>query len=236
MDWRQGRTSVLSIQHSIQALVEQGHQVQLWWAPGHHGIIGNERADIVAKAAMEVSRTTPGEFFVSRTMLQGAIHRWYRAQVRSQEDTAIGTILEPTEETIIYTDLHWTQSMPSRFMAARVGQFLTGHFPTAVYLHRFGHLPSPLCVGCGVLDTREHLLMDCTRWAFHRTRLQEWLQSTCDPPTEEGVFPPIWGWDFLVCTSEGRFWLGRFLVAVRPRWTMHDHFQFEASDGSSHGA
>ena len=143
-DWRQGRTSVLSIQHSIQALVEQGHQVQLWWAPGHHGIIGNERADIVAKAAMEVSRTTPGEFFVSRTMLQGAIHRWYRAQVRSQEDTAIGTILEPTKETIIYTDLHWTQSMPSRFMAARIGQFLTRHFPTAIYLHRFGICLPPL--------------------------------------------------------------------------------------------
>ena len=67
-DWRQGRTSVLSIQQSIQALVEQGHQVQLWWAPGHQGIIGNECADIVAKAAMEESRTTPGEFLVSRTM------------------------------------------------------------------------------------------------------------------------------------------------------------------------
>ena len=117
---------------------------------------------------MEESQTTPGEFFVSRTMLQGPIHQWYRAQVRSQEDTAIGTILEPTEETIISTDLHWTQSMPSRFMAARVGQLLTGHFPTGVYLYRFGHLPSPLCVGCGVLDTREHLLMDYTLWAFHR--------------------------------------------------------------------
>ena len=79
------------------------------------------------------------------------------AQVRSQKGTAIGTILELTEETIIYTDLHWTQSMPSRFMAAWVGQFLTGHFPTAVYLHRFGHPPSPFCVGCGVLDMREHL-------------------------------------------------------------------------------
>ena len=70
-------------------------------------------------------------------------------------------------------------------------QFLTGHFPTGVYLYRFGHLSSPLCVGCGVLDTREHLLMDFTRWAFHRARLREWLQSTCVPHTEEGFFPPF---------------------------------------------
>ena len=52
--------------------------------------------------------------------------------------------------------------MSSPFMAAMVGQFLMGHFPTDVYLYHFGHLLSPLCVGCGVLDMREHLLMDCT--------------------------------------------------------------------------
>ena len=109
-------------------------------------------------------------------------------------------------------------------MAARVGQFLIGHFPMGVYLYHFGHLPSPLCVGCGVLDTREHLLVDCTRWAFHRVRFQEWLQSACAPHMEEGGVSPHWGWDFLVGTSEDRFWLGRFCVAVKPQWMMHDHF------------
>ena len=115
---------------------------------------------------MEESRTTSGEYFVTRTMLQGAVRRWYQGQVRSQERSTQGTILEPTEEGIVHTDLGWTQVMPSRFMAARVGQFLTGHFPTGVYLHRFGHLPSPLCEGCGVPDTRSHMLLVCPRWAF----------------------------------------------------------------------
>ena len=121
-------------------------------------------------------------------------------------------------------------------MAARVGQFLTGHFPTGVYLHRFGHLPSPLCVGCGVPDTREHLLLDCTRWAFHRERLQDWLQTTGASDLEEGGVPPNWGWDFLVGTSRGRLWLGRFLIAVRPRWTMRDQFQSETQDSDGDGA
>ena len=117
------------------------------------GIAGNEHADLAAKAALEESRTTWGDFFVTRAMLEGAIRRWYQGQVRSQERSTRGMILEPTEEVIIHTDLGWTQAMPSRFMAARVSQFLTGHFPTGMFLHRFGHLPSPLCEDCGVLDT-----------------------------------------------------------------------------------
>ena len=76
-------------------------------------------------------------------------------------------------------------------MAARVGQFLTGHFPTGVYLHRFGHLPSPLCEGCGVPDTRAHMLLDCTRWTFQRERLRDWLQSERGQATEEGQPSPL---------------------------------------------
>ena len=140
------------------------------------------------------------------------------------------------EEVIVHTDLGWTQAMPSRFMAARVGQFLTGHFPTGVYLHRFGHLPSPLCEECGVPDTRGHMLLTCPRWAFHRERLREWLHSGCSTAIEIGAAPPTWGWDFLVGTSMGRLWLGRFLVAVRPRWSMRDQFQSESSDRVSEDA
>ena len=77
-------------------------------------------------------------------------------------------ILEPPKEVIIYNDLRWTQTMPSHFMATCVGQFLTGHFPTGVYLHRFGYLPSPLCEGCGLLELRGQMLLDYTRWVFER--------------------------------------------------------------------
>ena len=87
----------------------------------------------------------------------------------------------------------WTQAMPSRFMAARVGQFLIGHFPMGVYLHRFGHLPSPLYEECGVLDTRGHMLLACPRWAFQHERLQEWLHSVCTSAIEMGAAPPYLG-------------------------------------------
>ena len=50
----------------------QGHQVHLWWVPDHQGILGNERVDAAARATMEESQTTTGEYFVMRTMLQGS--------------------------------------------------------------------------------------------------------------------------------------------------------------------
>ena len=99
----------------------RGHQVRLWWAPGHQGIARNETVDAAAKAAMEASLTTTGEFTVVRSMLEGALRRWYKVQVRAQERSTRGMILEPTNEVIIRTDLQWTQSMHSRFMATCIG-------------------------------------------------------------------------------------------------------------------
>ena len=142
-DWRRCCTLVHNIQQSIEALMAQGRQVQLWWVPGHQGIRGNECADSTTKATLEERRTTSGELFTTQAMLEGVIRRWYQGQVRSQERSTRGTLLEPTEESIIYTDLGWTQALPSWFMAAQVCQFLTRHFPTGVYLHRFGHLLFP---------------------------------------------------------------------------------------------
>ena len=131
------------------------------------------------------------------------------------------------EDSIIRSDLRWLRDMPSRFMAARVGQFLSGHFPTAKYLHRFGHLPTPLCDCCGVVDTRGHLLLDCQRWAFTRWRLHQWLEVE-GPQRSAGVHPPAdWTWRFLVQTGAGRIWLGRFLAVIRPRWSMRDQLRSE---------
>ena len=57
---------------------------------------------------MEQSRMTPGTFSIVRAMLEGALRRWYQSQVRSQEHSTRGMVLEPTEEVIIHTDLRWT--------------------------------------------------------------------------------------------------------------------------------
>ena len=77
------------------------------------------------------------------------------------------------------------------------------------------------------------MLLVCPRWALHRERLRAWMQSLPILTTATGEGPPTWGWDFLVGSSGGRLWLGRFLVAVRPRWSMRDQFHSGSSDSAS---
>ena len=55
--------------------------------------------------------------------------QWYQSQAQAQVQGAQAPDAVRREDAIVYTDLHWTRLMTSRFMAARVAQFLTGHFP-----------------------------------------------------------------------------------------------------------
>ena len=158
-------------------------------------------------------------------MLQGALLRWYHDRVLAQERTAIGSIVDHPADLVVHTDFHWLREIPSRFMAALIAQFLTGHFPTLSYLARFGHAPSPLCPVCQTEDTRAHMLLHCVRWAHIRQRLCSWLLQF-DPPAIAHQGPSAgWTWEFLVVSPRGRLWLGRFLSSVRPRWRMQDQFQ-----------
>ena len=114
--------------------------------------------DTLVCAAAASSSLIPEDWAVSRSMVESALRRWFQERAVQQERVLAGMVLDATEDIIICSDLQRLRDMPSRFMAAQVGQFLTGHFPTAKYLHRFHHVPTPCCECCGVVDTRAHLL------------------------------------------------------------------------------
>ena len=85
---------------------------------------------------------------VSHSMLDHHLRQWYRSQAQAQVQGGPAPDVALREDAIIYTDLHWTRLMFSRFMAARVAQFLIGHFPNGTYLFWFHLRPSPVCECC----------------------------------------------------------------------------------------
>ncbi|MCG8454391.1 MAG: hypothetical protein MI717_14560 [Spirochaetales bacterium] len=57
--------------------------MELWWAPGHADIEGNEAADIEARTAALGTRLGIEPFSVSRSMLDHQLHLWYHSQAQA---------------------------------------------------------------------------------------------------------------------------------------------------------
>ena len=99
--WRRCRESVWATLALHQSLWEAGMQVQFWWAPGHSGVIGNKLADREARrAAQEASPSPLLDAWCNRRQLEQALRQWYQDRARRQERTLMGTVLDPTEDTV----------------------------------------------------------------------------------------------------------------------------------------
>lgn len=60
----------------------------------------------------------------------------------------------------------------TRHEAAQLARLRTGHCSLNQYLHRFGHVESPMCeCGSGAIENVEHFLIHCPRYDMHRARL-----------------------------------------------------------------
>ncbi|CAD7700019.1 unnamed protein product [Ostreobium quekettii] len=225
--WRRCRESVWTTLALHQALWEAGMQVRFWWAPGHSGVAGNELADSAARRAAQGDSPSPlVDTWCNKRQLEREICRWYQDTARRQERTLDGTVLDSTEDVVFRSHLRWTRALPSRYAVALVAQFLTGHYPTRVYLARFRLTDSPFCDECGCPDSRAHLLLDCTRFSYLRESLTSWLREEWSGRTRQaGEACPGWEWDFLTGSSWGRLWLSRFLCETRRRHRRWDDLE-----------
>ena len=110
-----------------------------------------------------------------------------------------------TNKTHTHT-LSWTEGLP-RHIAAMVAQFLTGHYATSSYLHRFHLQESPRCPWCEApQDDREHRLFECPRFEYTRQALADEIAQATQGTSR-------WSWDYLL--RDGRPYLAKFLRSVR---------------------
>jgi hypothetical protein len=201
-------------------------------------VAGNELADREARrAAQGADPSALLDTWCNGRLLERRFLRWYQDRAGRQERNLVGEVLDPTEDAVIRSDLRWTRDLPSRFAAVLVGQFLTGHYPTRVYLARFHLVDSALCTACGCPDTRAHLLLDCIRFSYAREYLTSWLREVFSLRTRRpGRTCLGWDWDFLTASSEGRLWLSRFLRATRRgrgRWDDLEATMRQEQEGSA---
>jgi ribonuclease HI len=151
--------------------------VRLQWVKAHADIIGNERADAVAKMGHTLDRSALFHLSCSDTL---ALLR--SCFVRSWELDWISVLAVEGKGhhlASVRTDLSpvpWVASC-SRRAAVVLTRLRLGHAGVRSYLHRFGMADTPMCLHCGVEDTVEHFLLACTQYRLERRVLINSIQA-----------------------------------------------------------
>src|SRR5262249_52994100 len=135
--------------------------VEVSWVPGHQNIIGNERADKLAKSAAELASAVGGSrAYIKRInklrLKRNWVKEWQDKPKRGRFAIAnrLPPSLKPTERL---TDT-------KREVFGRLTQCRTGHCFCGEYYDSFVPTETVSCP-CGELfQTRDHILRDCPRY------------------------------------------------------------------------
>ena len=76
--WRTSRSAVIEVYRQVRTLQGRGHAIHFLWAPGHAGIVGNERADALARAAATSTSLCPVAWGVSRSIVECRLWHWFQ--------------------------------------------------------------------------------------------------------------------------------------------------------------
>uniref|UniRef100_A0A7S3Y0N9 RNase H type-1 domain-containing protein n=1 Tax=Heterosigma akashiwo TaxID=2829 RepID=A0A7S3Y0N9_HETAK len=167
------------------------------YIPAHKGHAGNEKADELAKAAVEEGVRV--EVQVPRGYTKGlARERTWRLwaaewEAMRAEDEAKGegerrrTYLEfaPSLEDL-------KAGVWDKKVDARVLQLVSGHCNLGEYLHRFGRRETPECALCGVeAETVAHYLLRCRRWDRERNEIMDLVKRDDETASLRGLLQEV---------------------------------------------
>lgn len=144
----------------LRASVASTGTVMVRWIPGHAGIIGNERADALAKSACS-ELTLRSKTSISRA--QRLLNERYEANILAYWEKSAPVRYK-------YLNISMTGKIPKEvcFLSRRnLGRLLSarsGHGDFAAYHRRFKHENADLLCECGEENTPEHPFV-CSRLA-----------------------------------------------------------------------
>ena len=153
----------------ITSDLNEGQHVTLLWVPGHYGIAGNERADVLAKEA--AMRPDP----VVEPMAQGdAIHMIkikfaeYLQRKWDQHHAAHMYAIKRELRTWV------TCNQPDRIREVTLARLRCGH-TRLTHGHLFDRTDPPICHTCDTRISVEHILIACTALHHERRHITNYL-------------------------------------------------------------
>ena len=150
----------------LRRMTADGSTVTLQWVPAHCGLVGNERADALAKEAAALpQQSTPVDVrTLTRAVARHSKRKWQADWPAGWYRTVMGDRAPAPVRTA------------TREEAVDIHQLRSGHWARSEqYLHRIGRRPTPECAQCDdkecpagrclvcseAADTPAHVLLEC---------------------------------------------------------------------------
>jgi len=173
-----GQQCSLLFRKNIITMLERhpSPRVTAKWSPGHSAVIGNEKADALAKQGTKhrsLMRESTYSHLKHRARMRAQLlwrKQWARNSPKEGGFASADVVPPSIAPNAIF------RSTP-RELFGRAVQTLTGHGFTGKYYQRFVPTESPWCtcsdeVTDPILQTRQHIICDCPRYEPYRNILR----------------------------------------------------------------
>ncbi|XP_045770435.1 uncharacterized protein LOC123870963 [Maniola jurtina] len=157
---------IAEIKDLISKLNEMEGEAQFFWVKAHIGIVGNERADELAKLAATSCKTVPvcDRFpvsFAKRLIRDSTLDTWQARYAESNKGATTKKFLPDVRRAY--------RIIRSLKLDNKVAQLFSGHGGFRAYLHRFKLAPDPFCNCDGETpQTVEHVILECPKFLRDR--------------------------------------------------------------------
>jgi len=151
-------------------LTSNPFDVELIWIPGHKGIFGNERADSIAKAAVNHHPIFASTISWAREKAKSRALKAWRTEWASRSHTNLAATALSTPPSTKLSPFHRSYN-GTRATHSRIIQTLLGHFFCGEYYARFVPTESVSCPCGHPQQTRAHVLTECPIYDAYRHHL-----------------------------------------------------------------
>ncbi|GFS78737.1 uncharacterized protein TNCV_3149031 [Trichonephila clavipes] len=154
---------IVEIQKQLKSLRDKHISIDFAFVRGHTGVLGNERADWLAKAAtkrkIDIDVNIPKSFYKKITN-ERMMKSWNQEYLISNK----GSITKKFFPTI-----NKRLSCHHFYTNYKLTQFLTGHGNFKSYLNKFNLAPSSFCdCNIGGEENVEHVILLCSKYVRER--------------------------------------------------------------------